>query len=94
MGRSRLEQYVYPIAIGHALPANLLNLTISGSFQRDDCKVPSVVHPIVKLEPSLAEGVLVYNLSLGGKDENRLSQIVTTELQTIWAGGVGLRGGT
>ena len=36
---------------------------------------------------------MVYNLSLGGKDENRLSQIVTTELQTIWAGGVGLRGG-
>ena len=36
----------------------------------------------------------MYNLSLGGKDENRLSQIVTTELQTIWAGGVGLRGGT
>ena len=36
---------------------------------------------------------MVYNLSPGGKDENRLSQIVTAEPQTIWAGGVGLRGG-
>ena len=38
------------------------------------------------------KGVVVYNLFLGGKDENRLSQIVTTEPQTIWAGWGGLRG--